>query len=158
VPQEGKVKKASPKMKEKEMAAAIQGRKNTAKKAPAHRPNPTTRKRASSKPAETLPADQPEPKGAGKALDVEITPKPSGDQFQPQDTRITSVVDYAKKHYEDRDSRWDIVVETMDRQDIWEIVKHTQTHKGAVKKMNAHLEIIADQKHEVVFDDIMPQV
>jgi hypothetical protein len=77
---------------------------------------------------------------------VEVKVEASAVLF-PNDMRINCVETYAKEHYDE--GGWDIVVETFTRHDIYQVVKYSQSEKGAIKKMAAYLEDIADHRQDI---------
>jgi hypothetical protein len=89
-------------------------------------------------PVASLPAPTPVP--------VEVKVEASAVLF-PNDMRINCVETYAKEHYDE--GGWDIVVETFTRHDIYQVVKYSQSEKGAIKKMAAYLEDIADHRQDI---------
>lgn len=77
------------------------------------------------------------PKGAIAKFDVYLCPALATIKIDA-DPRVVAVKEYAKAttNYE---TGWDIVVETMSNQDIYEVVKKTKTPAGAIRKMAAHV-------------------
>lgn len=66
---------------------------------------------------------------------------------QLRDPIIAAVQCYAQDHYEEG---WDIVLETMDRDDIELVVWRANTPTGAIRKMYELVKPYADRKNDIV--------
>lgn len=63
------------------------------------------------------------------------------------DPRVEAVKAHALEasNYE---AGWDVVVETMEDEDIYDIVKKTRTPNGAIKKIAAQVEVLEEARKE----------
>lgn len=65
------------------------------------------------------------------------------------DRRVQGTKEYALEHYNDGEG-WDVVVETMDDEAVFQIIKGSQGEPGAIKKMTAYLAARAGYAAEIV--------
>lgn len=68
------------------------------------------------------------------------------DDFNPY-TLVDAVKRHAIAHYEQ--DGWDLVVETMDDEDIYKLVHLCRTEKGAIRVVKAHVKVIADYRSDI---------
>lgn len=64
------------------------------------------------------------------------------------DYRIVAVKEHAAANYEN--GGWDILIETMDDQEIYNIIYKARSSKGAIKLMAAHVGALAAYRDEIV--------
>lgn len=72
----------------------------------------------------------------------------TNDMHPYQVSGIKAVKDFATEHY-GKDG-WDIVIETMSDEDIFQIIWRARTDQGAINKMAAHLEAPAAYRAEII--------
>jgi hypothetical protein len=62
---------------------------------------------------------------------------------------VKEVMAHAVKHYDDRKTRWDYVIECMSNQDIAEIIASAKTEKRAIWLMSRYLRAPSDYAADI---------
>jgi hypothetical protein len=61
---------------------------------------------------------------------------------------VDAVKRHANAHYEQ--DGWDLVVETMDDEDLYKLVRMCGTMRGAIRVVKAHVKVVHDYRNDII--------